>query len=154
MLIHQKFRSKIKFSKKLYFCFLTQVTFYPQNKSFIQVGSSVAKVADIYSTGIEPDVWPYQSPSVSLGVKKKCVEIKSDLLSFFFARPPPLFYLWYLMFITFFLSFAGYYADPDMGCQAYHVCLLDPISGSMYPTSFLCPNGTLFQQQIFNCDWW
>lgn len=24
----------------------------------------------------------------------------------------------------------------------------------MYPTSFLCPNGTLFQQQIFNCDWW
>ena len=69
--------------KKLYFCFLTQVTFYPQNKSFIQVGSSVAKVADIYSTGIEPDVWPYQSPSVSLGVKKKCVEIKSDLLSFF-----------------------------------------------------------------------
>lgn len=50
--------------------------------------------------------------------------------------------------------FGGYYADPDMGCQAYHVCLLDPISGSMYPTSFLCPNGTLFQQQIFNCDWW
>ena len=53
-----------------------------------------------------------------------------------------------------FLFIAGYYADPEMGCQAYHVCLLDPISGSMYPTSFLCPNGTLFQQQIFNCDWW
>jgi len=50
--------------------------------------------------------------------------------------------------------FGGYYADPEMGCQAYHVCLLDPLSGSMYPTSFLCPNGTLFQQQIFNCDWW
>ena len=48
----------------------------------------------------------------------------------------------------------GYYADPEMGCQAYHVCLLDPLGGSMYPTSFLCPNGTLFQQQIFNCDWW
>ena len=41
-----------------------------------------------------------------------------------------------------------------MGCQAYHVCLLDPLSGSMYPTSFLCPNGTLFQQQTLNCDWW
>lgn len=50
--------------------------------------------------------------------------------------------------------FGGYYADVDMGCQAYHVCLLDPLAGSMYPTSFLCPNGTLFQQQIFNCDWW
>jgi len=50
--------------------------------------------------------------------------------------------------------FGGYYADPEMGCQAYHVCLLDPLGGSMYPTSFICPNGTLFQQQIFNCDWW
>lgn len=50
--------------------------------------------------------------------------------------------------------FGGYYADPEMGCQGYHVCLLDPLGGSMYPTSFLCPNGTLFQQQIFNCDWW
>lgn len=50
--------------------------------------------------------------------------------------------------------FGGYYADPEMGCQAYHVCLLDPHGGGMYPTSFLCPNGTLFQQQIFNCDWW
>ena len=53
-----------------------------------------------------------------------------------------------------FLLCLGYYADPEMGCQAYHVCLLDPLGGSMYPTSFLCPNGTLFQQQIFNCDWW
>lgn len=41
-----------------------------------------------------------------------------------------------------------------MGCQGYHVCLLDPLAGTKYPTSFLCPNGTLFQQQIFNCDWW
>lgn len=50
--------------------------------------------------------------------------------------------------------FGGYYADPELQCQAYHVCLLDPNTGSMFPTSFLCPNGTLFQQQIFNCDWW
>ena len=50
--------------------------------------------------------------------------------------------------------FPGYYADPEMGCQGYHVCLLDPLAGTKYPTSFLCPNGTLFQQQIFNCDWW
>ncbi|XP_040580809.1 uncharacterized protein [Lepeophtheirus salmonis] len=50
--------------------------------------------------------------------------------------------------------FGGYYADPAMGCQAYHVCLSDPIAGSSYPASFLCPNGTIFQQKIFNCDWW
>ena len=60
----------------------------------------------------------------------------------------------YVVMYFFFLLCLGYYADPEMGCQAYHVCLLDPLGGSMYPTSFLCPNGTLFQQQIFNCDWW
>ena len=60
----------------------------------------------------------------------------------------------YIVMYFFFHLCLGYYADPEMGCQAYHVCLLDPLGGSMYPTSFLCPNGTLFQQQIFNCDWW
>ena len=67
--------------------------------------------------------------------------------------------MWFILYATFriilfIFDVSGYYADPEMGCQAYHVCLLDPSGGSMYPTSFLCPNGTLFQQQIFNCDWW
>jgi hypothetical protein len=53
------------------------------------------------------------------------------------------------------LIFGGYYADPEMDCQGYHVCLQDPISiDSMYPVSFLCPNGTIFNQELFNCDWW
>merc|ERR1712018_455269 len=43
--------------------------------------------------------------------------------------------------------FGGYYADLEMGCQVYNVCLSEP-------TSCLCPNGTLFQQQTLNCDWW
>merc|ERR1712025_177248 len=32
----------------------------------------------------------------------------------------------------------GYYADPEADCQSFHIC----------------PNGTLFNQQYFICDWW
>ena len=53
------------------------------------------------------------------------------------------------------LTFGGYYADPEQECQVYHVCLRDPVSpDSLYPVSFLCPNGTTFNQEIFVCDWW
>jgi len=53
------------------------------------------------------------------------------------------------------LVFGGYYADPETQCQQYSVCLQDPIDPStLYPVSFLCPNGTIFNQQLFNCDWW
>nr|CAD7571646.1 unnamed protein product [Timema californicum] len=44
---------------------------------------------------------------------------------------------------------AGYYADPEAGCQVWHWCLP---SGQKY--SFLCPNGTLFNQAVRVCDWW
>ena len=53
------------------------------------------------------------------------------------------------------LVFGGYYADPATDCQQYSVCLQDPISpDTLYPVNFLCPNGTIFNQQLFNCDWW
>jgi len=53
------------------------------------------------------------------------------------------------------LIFGGYYADPELECQVYHVCLQDPIDISqLYPVNFLCPNGTIFNQELFNCDWW
>jgi len=53
------------------------------------------------------------------------------------------------------LVFGGYYADTEQDCQAYHVCLLDPVDPELlYPVSFLCPNGTVFNQEIFVCDWW
>ena len=42
----------------------------------------------------------------------------------------------------------GYYADPRSACQSFHVC---DRSGGHF--SFLCPNGTIFNQQIFACDW-
>ncbi len=52
-----------------------------------------------------------------------------------------------------FFFIAGYYADPDMGCQAYHVCLVDR-GDQPRKVSFLCPNGTIFQQAILTCEWW
>ncbi|KAK6996827.1 hypothetical protein SK128_019856 [Halocaridina rubra] len=44
----------------------------------------------------------------------------------------------------------GYYADtsPEARCQVYHICQ----NGNM--NSFLCPNGTIYNQQYFVCDWW
>ncbi|KAK8378282.1 hypothetical protein O3P69_011047 [Scylla paramamosain] len=49
----------------------------------------------------------------------------------------------------------GYYADaaPEAGCQVFHICQDRP-SGRRQQDSFLCPNGTVFNQQYFVCDWW
>merc|ERR1719481_1831932 len=47
----------------------------------------------------------------------------------------------------------GYYADPEAECQAFHICGADG-TGGLTKYSFLCPNGTLFHQQYFVCDWW
>ncbi len=55
--------------------------------------------------------------------------------------------------VIFVYLIAGYYADPDMGCQAYHVCLVDR-GDQPRKVSFLCPNGTIFQQAILTCEWW
>jgi len=47
----------------------------------------------------------------------------------------------------------GYYADPEAECQAFHICTADG-AGGLAKYSFLCPNGTLFNQNYFICDWW
>jgi len=47
----------------------------------------------------------------------------------------------------------GYYADPEAECQAFHICSADG-QGSLAKYSFLCPNGTIFNQNYFICDWW
>merc|ERR1712215_647659 len=47
----------------------------------------------------------------------------------------------------------GYYADPEAECQAFHICTADG-AGGLAQYSFLCPNGTLFNQNYFVCDWW
>ena len=48
---------------------------------------------------------------------------------------------------------SGYYADPEAECQAFHICTADG-AGGLAKYSFLCPNGTLFNQNYFICDWW
>ncbi|XP_066950729.1 pro-resilin-like [Macrobrachium rosenbergii] len=49
----------------------------------------------------------------------------------------------------------GYYADTDRqaGCQVFHICQDRP-NGRRQQDSFLCPNGTIFNQQYLVCDWW
>ena len=47
----------------------------------------------------------------------------------------------------------GYYADPEANCQAFHICI-DNGRGGLTKHSFLCPNGTIFNQEYFICDWW
>merc|ERR1711872_1111647 len=44
----------------------------------------------------------------------------------------------------------GYYADLESDCQMYHRC---GTNGEKI-SSLLCPNGTLYNQQFFVCDWW
>ncbi|XP_018302798.1 uncharacterized protein [Mycetomoellerius zeteki] len=46
----------------------------------------------------------------------------------------------------------GMYANVETGCQAYHICH-DGREGHQ-GASFLCTNGTLFNQNEFACDWW
>jgi Chitin binding Peritrophin-A domain len=47
---------------------------------------------------------------------------------------------------------SGYYADPEAQCQVFHVCAEDG-DGPRSKWSFLCPNGTIFNQNYFICDW-
>ncbi len=47
----------------------------------------------------------------------------------------------------------GYYADPEAKCQVFHICTADG-KGGQVKYSFLCPNGTIFNQNYFICDWW
>ncbi|XP_037079350.1 uncharacterized protein LOC119100354 [Pollicipes pollicipes] len=47
----------------------------------------------------------------------------------------------------------GLYADAETGCQAYHICGEDNRHGYA-GASFLCTNGTLFNQYELTCDWW
>jgi len=46
-------------------------------------------------------------------------------------------------------EFPGIYGDTGADCQVFHMC--QP-NGNY--DSFLCPNGTIFNQQYFICDWW
>merc|ERR1712018_1028072 len=47
----------------------------------------------------------------------------------------------------------GYYSDPEADCQSFHICA-NLGDGGLTKYSLLCPNGTMFNQQYFICDWW
>ncbi|CAG2114855.1 unnamed protein product, partial [Medioppia subpectinata] len=42
----------------------------------------------------------------------------------------------------------GVFADVETGCQVWHICQ------NRYKHSFLCPNGTIFNEKNGICDWW
>ncbi|XP_037941087.1 serine-rich adhesin for platelets [Teleopsis dalmanni] len=46
----------------------------------------------------------------------------------------------------------GYYADMESRCQAFRICT--HTARSVQGFGFLCPNGTLFSQKNFVCDWY
>ena len=58
----------------------------------------------------------------------------------------------YEQILFLFLSkyFSGYYADEEAECQVFHICTAD----GQDKYSFLCPNGTIFNQNYFIRDWW
>jgi hypothetical protein len=43
----------------------------------------------------------------------------------------------------------GYYADTETACQVVHLCQFGGVQDS-----FLCPNGTIWNQEKFSCQWW
>jgi hypothetical protein len=47
----------------------------------------------------------------------------------------------------------GYYADSEAECQVFHICG-QGAEDDLVKYSFLCPNGTIFNQNYFICDWW
>ncbi|CAG0881693.1 unnamed protein product [Darwinula stevensoni] len=44
---------------------------------------------------------------------------------------------------------AGYYADPEMECQVFHVCNQE----LGIQSTFICPNMTVFSQYYLTCMW-
>ncbi|GFU02495.1 chitin-binding type-2 domain-containing protein [Nephila pilipes] len=44
---------------------------------------------------------------------------------------------------------SGYYADVTARCQMFHIC-----HENGQRSSFLCPIGTVFNQEYLVCDWW
>merc|ERR1711894_260417 len=47
----------------------------------------------------------------------------------------------------------GFYSDEEAFCQMYHMCVAES-TGSFKKFSFLCPNGTIFNQEKLVCDTW
>ena len=51
------------------------------------------------------------------------------------------------------IPIARLYADSEAFCQMYHMCV-SSTGGSYKKFSFLCPNGTMFDQDKLSCNRW
>jgi len=49
--------------------------------------------------------------------------------------------------------YCRFYSDEEAFCQMYHMCVAEA-SGTFKKFSFLCPNGTIFNQEKLVCDAW
>ena len=46
----------------------------------------------------------------------------------------------------------AFFADPEAECQVFHRCIA--VFGVFFKYSFLCPHGSVFNQEYSTCDWW
>lgn len=58
-----------------------------------------------------------------------------------------------IFFYNFYEIILGYYADVGARCQVFRICA-NTANDSGKGFGFLCPNGTLFNQEFFVCDWY
>ena len=58
-----------------------------------------------------------------------------------------------VMEVLFLTDICRHYADEEAFCQMYHMCVLET-NGSYKKFSFLCPTGTMFDQDKLACNTW
>ncbi|XP_063227075.1 U-scoloptoxin(01)-Cw1a [Bacillus rossius redtenbacheri] len=119
--------------------------------AFLMLGAACCLAASVQKRGVV-----YQPAGVLLGTRPREHEKPQDLSKvpgvagvdypIYHRAPPTSFYCGAVP------ALPGIYADVETGCQAYHVCH-DGREGEQGAT-FLCTNGTLFNQLEFTCDWW
>ena len=44
--------------------------------------------------------------------------------------------------------------SKTLGCSHFSIFQEPENTEALYPISFLCPNGTIFNQEVFVCEWW
>ena len=44
--------------------------------------------------------------------------------------------------------------SKTLGCTHFSIFQEPENTEALYPISFLCPNGTIFNQEVFVCEWW
>ena len=54
-----------------------------------------------------------------------------------------------------YVSLVCFFNPPKtLGCTHFSIFQEPENTEALYPISFLCPNGTIFNQEVFVCEWW